>query len=216
MGQWIKITVSDTGLGIAPEDRKHIFEPFFTTKPIGQGTGLGLAQVYGIIKQHDGHIEVHSQVGEGTVFTIFLPALEFEEIESHLPKSTVEIDGAGQNVLLVEDDQATKDALVVLMEAQGYQVLKASNGKEALAILKDFHEPLTLVVSDMVMPEMGGMELYQALRPNYPGLKMLLITGHPLEENQQIMAKSENLNWLQKPFSVGEFNQAVSILLNDS
>ena len=211
-GDWVRIMVNDTGTGIARDDLPHIFEPFFTTKPVGHGTGLGLAQVYGIIKQHDGSIEVHSQPGKGASFIIYLPALEINETQSLSSLEQNDVKGSGATVLLVEDDQAARDALRDLLEYQNYRVLTASNGNEALSVYSQSNPSVDLVVSDIVMPEMGGFDLYQALQQHQPQIKILFITGHPLDSENQGLLEKGRVHWLQKPFSIREFNQAVNSL----
>ncbi len=216
-GRWIKIEVTDTGKGIPQDVIPHIFEPFFTTKPVGQGTGLGLAQVYGIIQGHGGFIEVYSQPGDGTIFTIYLPALEAPEIEA--PDRQILLGqnmGSGQSILLVEDDQAARDALQILLERQNYQALTASNGLEALRMLDEVTRPVDLVISDIVMPEMDGVELYRVLRSQRPEVKMLFITGHPLDETSQRLLQGGQVHWMQKPFSASSFNIMVKDLLEES
>jgi len=163
-GEWVRIQVRDTGIGIPPDNLPHIFEPFFTTKPVGEGTGLGLAQAYGIVKQHDGFIIVNSQVGEGTIFTIYLPALPISDFKEVIDVSGLEIEGEGETILVVEDDGVTLVALRDLLESQNYHVLMATNGVEALDIFEQNEESVNLVVCDVVMPEMGGVELYHSLR----------------------------------------------------
>ncbi|RPI80457.1 MAG: response regulator, partial [Chloroflexi bacterium] len=211
-GKWIRISVSDTGHGIPPEALPHIFEPFFTTKPVGQGTGLGLAQVYGIVNQHDGYIDIESQVGEGTCFTIYLPAQEAQSVEKYPSEPLFRYDGGGALVLLVEDDKPTRDALQALLEVNKYTVLTAVNGVEGLRLYSQNEGRITLVVSDMVMPQMGGVELYNALKDKWPWVKMLLITGFPLELEDQSLLEKGYIKWLQKPFSVKEFMSAVQVL----
>lgn len=212
-GNWIRIMVTDTGIGIPSEAREHIFEPFFTTKPIGRGTGLGLAQVYGIIKQHEGYIDFHSQIGKGTSFNIYLPALEIEEENGNQPRVVPQLKGKGKMVAVVEDDPTTRQALQVLLEANDYQVLTAANGTQALHQIEETDHPLDLVISDIVMPEMGGIALFRILRDQYPETKILLITGHPLEEDNRAILEKGKVHWLQKPFSVPDFNQAIKELL---
>jgi PAS domain S-box-containing protein len=214
-GHWVQITVTDTGCGIPDQVKDHIFEPFFTTKPVGQGTGLGLAQVYGIVKQHDGFIDIQSRVDEGTSFMIYLPALVVEEESPDDSSSPLKMDGKGKSVIVVEDDITTCQALQSLLEAHNYQVLTASNGVKALQILEKMHSDVNLVVSDIVMPEMGGLTLYRLLRDQYPETKILLITGHPLEEENQTLLEEGQADWIQKPFSVSQFTQIVKKLLED-
>jgi GAF domain-containing protein/CheY-like chemotaxis protein len=215
-GNWISITASDTGIGISADIMPHIFEPFFTTKPVGEGTGLGLAQVYGIIKQHNGFIDVESEPGKGAIFTIYLPALAEidkddtqEEVPSHL-------DGEGAAVLLVEDDNATREALQQLLTSQNFWVLPAVNGVEAFKIYNQAGHHISLVISDVVMPEMGGMSLYRSLQRQNSQLKMLFITGHPVELESEAILEKGKIHWLQKPFSVQEFTRSVQILLGSS
>ncbi|RPI28813.1 MAG: response regulator, partial [Chloroflexota bacterium] len=208
-GKWITLAVTDTGDGISPEVLPHVFEPFFTTKPVGQGTGLGLAQVYGIIKQHNGLIDVCSQLGQGTTFSIYLPALPGSTLEDDQAESSAQFDGAGLTILLVEDDQSTREAIQALLCSQNYRVLTASNGAEAYEIYIRAAGSISLVVSDVVMPEMGGVALYRSLQERWPQVKMLFITGHPMETSSHAMMEKTNIRWLQKPFSVVEFNRSV-------
>jgi signal transduction histidine kinase/putative methionine-R-sulfoxide reductase with GAF domain/ActR/RegA family two-component response regulator len=214
-GVWIRITVQDTGEGIPPEVVPHIFEPFFTTKPVGQGTGLGLAQVYGIIKQHNGHIDVHSQIDAGTTFHIYLPAQEAESDDLRDSQETADVRGAGETVLLVEDNHSTREALRTLLEDYNYQVLTASNGLEALQIFEQQSDQIALVISDIVMPHMGGMELFQNLQKRKPDITILFITGHPVNEEDQRILEIGRVHWLQKPFSVSALSEKVRSLVRN-
>jgi len=211
-GNWIVISIKDTGLGIPPAHLAHVFEPFYTTKPIGQGTGLGLAQVYGIVKQHDGYIDVHSHQGNGTTFTIYLRSLD-EEIIQPVAVESSEMDGVGKSVLIVEDDNATREALKALLEAYNYKAYVAANGLEALTYLETNGESIQMIISDVVMPKMGGLELFHAIQDRWPGIKMLFVTGHPMDGENQKLLERGSVHWLQKPFSVLEFSQAVRNLL---
>jgi len=215
-GDWIWISVADTGGGIPAEVMPHIFEPFYTTKPVGLGTGLGLAQVYGIVKQHGGYIQVDNQAGEGARFTIYLSALPENTRNELLFDGPTRYDGVGEAVLVVEDDLATREALQDLLSSQNYRVYTAADGLEALQCLENLQGPISLVVSDIVMPNMGGVGLYQALRERSPGIKMLFVTGHPLEGESQALLEGGEVHWLQKPFSVKEFNLAVRNLVHNS
>src|SRR3990170_2569434 len=215
-GQWIRITVKDSGEGIPPEVLPHIFEPFFTTKSVGQGTGLGLAQAYGIIKQHDGYIDAHSQVGKGATFHIYLRSQEPVLEETPSPETVVEAWGAGEMLLVVEDDISTREAMHALLEAYNYQVFTAADGLEALRIYEQHAESIALVVSDIVMPVMGGVALFRALQERWPHVKILFVTGHPMDEHDQSILEQGNVHWLQKPFSVGVFSQIVHDLLHEA
>ncbi len=211
-GNWVRIIATDTGHGILPEDLPHVFEPFFTTKPAGQGTGLGLAQVYGIVKQHNGYIDVASQAGSGTTFTIYLPAIAYARQETYVQEAIPLFDGAGATVLLAEDDAPTRDAVRALLETYNFHVLSASNGIEALNLYNQEHKRIALVISDMVMPRMGGMALYQAIKKHRPRTRMLLMTGHPLGTEDQDILQKGTVRWLQKPFSMQDFSKALQLL----
>lgn len=211
-GEWIRIQVTDTGVGIPPDVLPHIFEPFFTTKSVGQGTGLGLAQVYGIIKQHNGFIDVTSTPGVETTFSVYLPSQMVHKEEDRSPEVASRFDGGGSLVLLVEDDQPTRDAIHTLLEVNNFRVLTAPNGVEALRIFARNSGSISLVVSDLVMPMMGGVELYKSLTAKWPSVKMLLVTGFPLEPEAQKILEKGDVKWLQKPFAGKEFLQAVQLL----
>jgi len=212
-GRWINIKVADTGIGISHELRDHLFEPFYTTKPAGQGIGLGLAQVYGIVKQHGGHIYVESQTVKGTTFSLYFPALELEEKVLQEPEVPTDFKGKGQTILMVEDDQKILEAMRALLIMQGYNVLAASNGIEAIKWFDDYASSVALVISDIVMPEMGGFDLYQALISRDPKIKMLFLTGHPMEDETRYFLEKGNVQWMQKPFSVVELNKIVTDIL---
>ncbi|UCE00773.1 MAG: GAF domain-containing protein [Chloroflexota bacterium] len=213
-GVWNRITVTDTGEGIPAEVLPHIFEPFFTTKAVGEGTGLGLAQAYGIIKQHNGHIDAHSALGQGTTFHIYLPAQQPISEDMDLPDFRLEIKGSGETLLLAEDDYSTREALKTLLVDSNYHVLTATNGREALDIYEQKAGKIAMVISDIVMPVMGGVVLYQHLLERWPEVKILFITGHPVSEKDQTLLESGNIHWLQKPFSVGVLNEVIHNILH--
>jgi two-component system, cell cycle sensor histidine kinase and response regulator CckA len=214
-GRWIRIQISDTGMGISPEAQQHIFEPFFTTKPVGQGTGLGLAQVYGIIRHHEGYIDVNSLPGEGTKFIIYLPSLQLPSVMPPISDTHQEINGQGETILVVEDDEITREAICALLQANQFDVITAPNGQRALEIYSQEMGRIALIISDVVMPTMGGVELYAHLQENFEDIKMLFITGHPLEGKYQQLLEKGSVHWLQKPFSVQKFNETVLALLKD-
>ncbi len=214
-GEWICIEVADTGEGIPADVLPHIFDPFFTTKPVGKGTGLGLAQVYGIVQQHRGQIQVNSQVGVGSRFSIYLPALAVTPQDEQGHDAADQLDGSGKTVLVVEDDPATRSALEALLEARKFNVLSASNGVEALAVFEQQGKAITLVIADVVMPEMGGIALHNALKERWPEVRMMFVTGHPLELRDQVLLEKGDVHWLQKPFSMQDFNKAVQDLLSN-
>lgn len=206
---WVCLEVRDTGDGIVTADLPHVFEPFYSTKEPGKGTGLGLAQVYGIVKQHDGFIHVVSRVGHGTAFQIFLPSFVLPP-----PEPMAELDGLptarpGETVLVVEDEESIRQAIATTLEGLGYRVLTAQNGEVALAIFRQGYESISLVLTDMVMPRMGGAALYEALHAIDPGVHMLVITGYPLEETNKLFVEGSGVSWVQKPFTTERLAQAV-------
>ena len=213
-GDWVVLAISDTGGGIPAEIQSHIFEPFFTTKERGKGTGLGLAQVYGIVKQHHGYIDFKSELGQGTTFTIYLPALvgvtsEAEEIAPvRIPR------GHGEMLLLIEDEPDVLEVNQLILEELGYRVLTSTNGKQALEIYGDHKEEIALVLTDMVMPEMDGLALYKALKARYPEVKVLLMTGYPLNEESNKLLSEGIVNWLQKPVDINHMAQVISHALD--
>ncbi len=184
-GDWVVWTVSDTGTGMPPEVIAHIFEPFFTTKKVGKGTGLGLAQVYGIVKQHGGEIGVESRVGEGTTFTIYLPRPTEVEAPPRPPRAEVPM-GQGEMILVAEDQPEVRQVIRVMLERLNYRVLTAADGQEALEVYDLHRDGIALVLTDMVMPEMGGGELFEALKERDPAVRVVTMTGYPLGRGGQM------------------------------
>jgi len=203
-GEWVRITVRDDGQGIPSEALPHIFEPFFTTKAPGKGTGLGLSQVYGIVRQHKGHIVVESKVGEGTTFTIYLPSLPAGEGDRQLLEMRDLPQGAGETILVVEDNPLTREAVVDCLESLNYQVLEAQNGQEALQILDQREKEIALIVTDLVMPIMGGLALLRALRQRQSAIQIVVMTGHPMESYIKEIERDNFADWLQKPMNLDE------------
>jgi CheY-like chemotaxis protein len=214
--EWVCLTVTDTGAGMTEETEAHLFEPFFTTKPAGEGTGLGLAQVYGIVKQHNGHIRVETELGEGTVFHIYLPAHE-EEVaepeEKQTEKPLAPTPGREETILLVEDAERLRKAMQEILESLGYRVLTAANGQDALEIFRST-EGLNLVIADLVMPTMGGKQLIQALKKASPGLKALAITGYMMETNLQELKQVGFLDVVPKPFDAERLAKTIRRILD--
>ena len=211
-GPWVRVDVADTGTGISPEHLARVFEPFFSTKAPGQGTGLGLAQVYGIIKQHEGAIDVTSQMGVGTTLTLYLP-LCAEPAAAPAPASAMDLPTGSETILLVEDNAAARAAVGEALEGLGYRVVSAGTGHEALAALAEPGHGVALVLSDMVMPEMGGLELYRRLRAAHPAVKLLFMTGHALAEGGYEELAQAGVPWLQKPFAVADVAARVRAVL---
>jgi two-component system, cell cycle sensor histidine kinase and response regulator CckA len=211
-GDWAQITIADEGMGIAQEHLPRIFDPFFTTKDPGKGTGLGLAQVYGIVKQHDGSIIVDSRVGEGATLTIYLPMIGDPAAPDQKPVGIDPTILGTETILLVEDNNILRGSVTDTLSELGYHVLEAENGAVALTILESEHEKIDLIISDVVMPQMGGVVLYQNIKQKYPTLPLLMMTGYPLGEEAPELA---GLPWIAKPFSVQVLGAKVRALLRN-
>ncbi len=213
--EYVLVEVSDTGSGIAPEVMDKIFEPFFTTKEVGKGTGLGLSTVYGIVKQTGGFIFCDSTIGKGTTFHIYLPRHAqdaSEEAETHKPEETrrqaADLTGRG-TILLVEDEEAVRAFGARALAAKGYTVIEAASGREALDIVLARGEPVDLVVSDVVMPEMDGPSLMRELRQRYPTLKIIFVSGYAEDAFRKNLPEGEEFIFLPKPFSLKQLVEAV-------
>ncbi|BCS52484.1 PAS domain S-box protein [Geobacter sp. SVR] len=218
-GRYALLAFSDSGCGMDDHTLGHIFEPFFTTKQIGHGTGLGLATVYGIVKQHDGYVAVNSRVGEGTAFRIFLPpcaesaAAPAETAAAAAPHLE---NAGGRTILVVEDNDMVREMVVDLLESCGYRVLVAALPSAAQELVRDHRGAIDLLVSDVVMPEINGQELYERLHHSLPHLRALYISGyaHELFANGTL---KEGIDFLQKPFTAESFLKRVQqALLQDS
>ena len=214
-GRCSTMTVSDTGTGMPPEVLEHLFEPFFTTKPVGQGTGLGLATVHGIVKQSGGGIEVRSEVGKGSSFAIYLPRHEPEEAgrtkELVAPEPVERMDGA--NILLVEDEEGILSLMRLELEDLGYHVLTARNMTEAEAALAQNMWEVHLLITDAVLPEASGPEVYDALARRRPGLKVLYMSGHERGQVVQRGVLGPETAFLEKPFTAEELARRIKEVL---
>ncbi|MCA9540202.1 MAG: response regulator, partial [Myxococcales bacterium] len=198
-GEYVVMTVRDTGDGIPDDIRDRIFDPFFTTKGPGKGTGLGLATCHGIVKQNRGHIQVESQAGQGTTFEVFWPRAEVSQNAPSL--SAVPTGGAGsERLLLVEDDDGVREMVARALRQQGYKVYTASDGLQALGHLR-IGEPPDLIVTDVIMPNLDGRQLAMAVAERWPDLPVLFTSGHADDALGDRGLLAEGLNFLQKPYS---------------
>ena len=205
-GEWVVWSVSDTGTGMSPEVVAHIYEPFFTTKKPGEGTGLGMAQVYGIVQQHGGYIDVKSVARRGTTFTIYLPKIARAEALPRKPGGDLQ-KGRGEMVLVVEDEGDVRGVVRAMLEGLNYRVLTAMDGHEALAVYDRRRDEIALVLTDMVMPEMSGMELVKALVQRDAGVRVVVMTGYPLREGGGLPPGIAG--WLDKPLAMDRVAQMV-------
>jgi CheY-like chemotaxis protein len=211
-GRYVEIKISDTGTGMDEKTKAKIFEPFFTTKPIGKGTGLGLATVYGIVKQHDGLIEVYSEVGQGTSFKIYLPVAE-QAIEAELQQKEEPVECGNETILVAEDEEPLRNLARSVLEDLGYTVLLASNGEEAVDIYNTNRDKIDLVILDVVMPRMGGHEASQQIRTSR-NIPVIFMTGYSAEMVHNRFLETANMPLLQKPYSVAVLGRKVREVLD--
>ena len=209
-GEWAVLHVRDTGEGIGPDILPKIFEPFFTTKPRGYGSGLGLPQVYGLVRQHGGFVNVSSEVGGGTIFTLYLPVQADRRGRYTREYTSQTIHGNGEKVLVVEDELVERMAVAEALESLGYRVGSAGNGQEALEILEREGDEIAMVISDLIMPQMGGVQLFRELERLYPGKGFLLMTGYPLRGEAKQLVESRFIRALQKPINLETISHEVS------
>ena len=214
-GRFVRLTFSDTGCGIAPENLGRIFEPFFTTKELDRGTGLGLATVYGIIKQHRGWIEVTSRVGEGTAFQIFFPASADKSGALPLTPGEQKVMGGTETILVVEDEAPLLKLMHHILESYGYKVLESSNGKTALEIWERHKTKIDLLLTDLILPDgMAGPELAKILQAAKPALKVLYTSGYNTERLAKEFPPGTRVNFVQKPFHARKLAEVVYACLN--
>ncbi len=208
------LAVTDTGIGMDEHVQRHLFEPFFTTKEQGKGTGLGLAMVYGVVQQSEGHIEVVSAPGRGATFKIYLPLTT----EGLLPsdrstRSTQRLRQQGtETVLLVEDEDGVRALARTALQLHGYKVLECSDGAQALALCEQGNESIDILVTDVVMPGLGGVELARRFMQCYPAAKILFMSGYP--DRDLTFAPDTASSYIQKPFSPHELTARVRALLD--
>lgn len=214
-GEYVLLTVEDTGHGMDEDTKAHIFEPFFTTKELGKGTGLGLATVYGVVKQSGGFIWVESTVGHGTKFEIYLPPTREKQFTSAPEKRTGAVPRGNETVLVVEDEDGVRELACEFLRTAGYSVLEAQNGAEALPLIEKEKREIHLVLCDVVMPKMGGVEFGQQLKRMRPGIKLIFMSGYT-EYSAAGEAKNAPLAVLQKPFSFETLVTKVRNVLADS
>jgi nitrogen-specific signal transduction histidine kinase/ActR/RegA family two-component response regulator len=200
-GEYVMLAVADTGTGMDAEVQAHMFEPFFTTKAPGQGTGLGLTTVWGIVEQHKGHISLDTRVGRGTTFQVYLPRAEVDGAQTPSPPAPSPSVQGSETILIVEDAVDILQLMVRTLKSNGYQVLAAQDGVEALAISSRHKGPIHLLLTDLVMPRMGGMELVAELQPQRPETRVLYMSGYADRPLVRQLVSDPATVFLAKPFS---------------
>jgi two-component system, cell cycle sensor histidine kinase and response regulator CckA len=214
-GKYVKISITDTGIGMDETILQRIFEPFFTTKEMGRGIGLGLASVYGIIKNHGGFIDVHSEKGKGAVFYIYLPAVDGQNTFQNKNVESADIIASGtETILLVDDEDMIIDVSRQLLERLGYTVLAAGSGRGAIEIYKNHLNEISLVIIDMIMPDLNGGETYDELKKINPDIKVLLASGYSLDGQAQNIIDRGCNGFIQKPFNIKKLSHKIRTVLD--
>jgi two-component system cell cycle sensor histidine kinase/response regulator CckA len=214
VGEYVQLAISDTGLGMSQEVQARIFEPFFTTKGVGEGTGLGLATVYGIVKQNAGDIWVYSEEGHGTTFKVYLPRVASVRVPLARPAALAEIPTGTETILVAEDNAEVREMVRRVLRGQGYRVLEARNGAEALQVVADASSPIHLLLTDVVMPEVGGSVLADQLMALRPGIKVLYMTGYAGHTVAHLGEQDAGMAILEKPFGPPALARKVRAVLD--
>ncbi len=211
-GKYVLLSVSDTGIGMDEKTKERIFEPFFTTKEMGRGTGLGLASTYGIIKGHGGFIDVESQPGQGATFSIYLPASSKKISKPRRGHEGI-VRGQG-TVLLIDDEDMVLEIGRALLETMGYQVLTAKDGEEAIKLYENQGGGIDLVLLDVVMPGLGGGEVFDRLKSMNPDMKCLLLSGYSIDGEATEIIQRGCDGFIQKPFKLRDLSKSIREILH--
>ncbi len=208
-GDYVKVTVSDTGKGIEKEIQDKVFEPFFTTKGLGRGTGLGLATVHGIVNQHGGHIRVYSDLGKGTTFRIYFPAADHRDTSNEASTESDTIPRGKETLLVIEDDEQVRTMTVDLLASIGYKVLSAENGQETIQIIRDRGDAIDLILSDVILPDTNGKTLYDEISTIVPDKKVIFMSGYTTDVISHFNYLDADVNFIQKPFSLKDLAKKI-------
>ena len=214
-GDYVMLAIADTGTGMSEEVKAHLFEPFFTTKPPGTGTGLGLATCFGIVKQNTGHINVHSELGSGTTFKIYFPQVQSAIEPLRVRNRPAEVAGGNETVLLVEDEPVVRELAVATLREKGYTVVEAVNGEEGLRMARQHDGKIDLVLTDVVMPVMGGKEMADALRTSHPDTKVLFTSGYTEDALGHHGVLRPGILFLPKPYLTATLARKVREVLDE-
>ncbi|MBI4519964.1 MAG: response regulator [Gemmatimonadetes bacterium] len=213
-GRYVRLSVSDTGIGMDEETRQKVFEPFFTTKPGGSGTGLGMAVVYGLVKQHNGFVHVYSEPGRGTTVKVYLRAMDDAVAPAAAAPAAGEPRDATETILLVEDEPPLRRTACRALERLGYRVLVASDGEEALELFAQHEADVELIVTDLVMPKLGGAELARRLRQQGKQVKILFVSGYTSHDVREGSSLGADAPFLEKPWTIADLGRRVREVLD--
>jgi PAS domain S-box-containing protein len=213
-GPYLVVSVEDTGSGMPKEIKEKIFEPFFTTKDMGQGTGMGLAMVYSSMKDHLGNVTVQTTENKGTVFSLYFPCAPSKNKKEAIERISEEVQAQSLQIAIVDDEQMIREFLSLSLLEAGHRVALFEGGKQIIKAFKENHSSFDLVILDMIMPGMSGLETYQLLSEIHPEIPVLLSSGYSPKEELQAILKNTNVIYLQKPYSIGELHSAISSLIN--
>jgi len=214
-GRYVLLKVSDTGIGMDEQTQSRVFEPFFTTKKVGKGMGLGLATVYGIVKQHGGNIWVDSKLGEGTTFGIHLPTVEAEVVEEDVPPEVSKVAGGTETILVAEDEPAVREMTCSILRSLGYRIISFDTAEECLRSAEHLTEEISLLLTDVVMPVMSGKELHAGLRRTHPNIKVLYMSGYTADVIAHRGVLDEGIQFIQKPFTREVLARKIRHVLDD-
>src|SRR5438445_480674 len=212
-GSYVSVALSDTGVGMDAQTLARVFEPFFTTKPVGVGTGLGMSMAYGLVKQHRGYLHLYSEVGQGTTAKVYLPALRDQGVSELEPAADAALPGGTEAILLVEDDQTMRVAAQQLLSKVGYRVITAADGQQGLDAFRAHRADLELVITDVVMPKLSGFDMYEVMRAESRGLRVLFMSGFPAPNFRKTVGDDPGVAFVTKPWTASELLAQVRRLL---
>jgi CheY-like chemotaxis protein len=211
-GEYVEVSVADTGVGMAPEVRAKVFDPFFTTKPLGQGTGLGLSMIYGFVQQSHGHVRLESQENAGTTVRLYLPMHEGSALDATVEDTGGAPVGAGETVLVVEDDPSVRLLVMQVLAELGYDAIETADGRAAVPVLES-DRTIDLVVTDVGLPGLNGRQIAEIARQHRPDLPILFITGYAEQAADQAQFLEAGMEILAKPFDIAQLSQRIRNIL---
>jgi hypothetical protein len=213
-GRYVSLTVTDTGTGMTDETKRRLFEPFFTTKPLGEGTGLGLSMIYGIVKQHGGDVSFYSELGLGSSFKIYWPVTDQPIESAAMPMGPRTAHHGNETILLVEDDEKVRELVRQMLLLQGYKVLVTTLSSDAIGVVRKHDGPIDLLLTDVVMPQMSGPELAEQVAVLRPGIKVVFMSGYPGGITSERGMFDPSAFLLQKPFTMDALGQILRQVLD--